>query len=153
VVIRTIKDDKFGNLHNPDNQKVTNNSCPDLVGDTLTPKGTLTASVFCEFTAVLEFVEPGDHVNEVTVKATDIQGNEASASESETVTVFQRGGGGAGGAQPPTDMLAPTDSLSAVTGGGSPLDGATSWAVWALLTAMLIVSGAWVVRRQRLAEI
>ena len=50
-------------------------------------------------------------------------------------------------------MLAPSDALSAVTEGGNPLDGTTSWALWVLLTAMLIVSGAWVIRRQRFAEI
>jgi hypothetical protein len=50
-------------------------------------------------------------------------------------------------------MLAPSDALSAVTEGGNPLDGTTSWALWVLLTASLILSGAWVIRRQRLAEI
>jgi hypothetical protein len=64
-----------------------------------------------------------------------------------------QGGGGGAGDQPPTDMLAPSDALSAVTEGGNPLDDTTSWALWVLVTAMLIVSGAWVIRRQRFAEI
>jgi hypothetical protein len=60
------------------------------------------------------------------------------------------GGGGGGDKQPPTDMLVTTDAMSAE---GGPLDGPMSWALWVILTAALIVSGAWVVRRQRFAEI
>jgi hypothetical protein len=49
-------------------------------------------------------------------------------------------------------MLLPSDALSAA-GGSNPLDDTTSWALWVLLTASLILSGAWVIRRQRFAEI
>jgi uncharacterized repeat protein (TIGR01451 family) len=73
--------------------------------------------------------------------------------DSDDARVPFGGGAGGGGGQPPTDMLAPSDALSAVTDDGNPLDGTTSWALWVLLTAMLILSGAWVIRRQRLAEI
>jgi uncharacterized repeat protein (TIGR01451 family) len=66
---------------------------------------------------------------------------------------FGGGAGGGGGGQPPTDMLVPSDALSAVNEGGNPLDETTSWALWVLLTAALILSGAWVLRRQRFAEI
>ena len=58
------------------------------------------------------------------------------------------GGGGGGGDQPHTDMLVMT-----ATPASGPLDGTTSWLVWIALTATLIVSAGWVLRRQRLAEI
>jgi hypothetical protein len=79
--------------------------------------------------------------------------NGQSHSASACDEVPSRGGAGGGGGQPPTDMLAPSDALSAVTDGGNPLDDTTSWALWVLLTAALILSGAWVIRRQRFAEI
>jgi LPXTG-motif cell wall-anchored protein len=43
-------------------------------------------------------------------------------------------------------MLLPTDSASAV---GGPLDGSTGWILWILLTAAVIVSAGWVIRRRR----
>ena len=60
------------------------------------------------------------------------------------------GGGGGGGDQPPTDTLLPTDTAS---GASDPLDGSTGWILWILLTAAVIISGGWVIRRVRFSEI
>jgi hypothetical protein len=51
--------------------------------------------------------------------------------------------------QPPTDMLVTTDSLSAE---GGIFDGTLGWALWVLLTATIMVSGALVIRRQRASD-
>jgi hypothetical protein len=59
------------------------------------------------------------------------------------------GAGGGGGGQPPTDMLLPTDSASAM---GGPLD-ATNWILMILLTATVILSAGMVIRRVRTSEI
>jgi hypothetical protein len=50
-------------------------------------------------------------------------------------------------------MLAPTASLTAATEAGGPLEGAINWAIWVLLSAALILSAGWVIRRQRFSEI
>jgi hypothetical protein len=60
------------------------------------------------------------------------------------------GAGGGGGGQPPTDMLLPTDSASAM---GGSLDGSMGWILWILLTAAAIISGGMVIRRVRTSEI
>lgn len=61
-----------------------------------------------------------------------------------------KGGGGGAADQPPTDTFIVTDSLSAV---GGSLDTTISWALWVLLTATTMVSGALVIRRQRASDI
>ena len=53
--------------------------------------------------------------------------------------------------QKPTDMLLASDP-----GAGTAGDGAgamTSWAIWVLLSALLILVSGWVIRRQRFAEV
>jgi uncharacterized repeat protein (TIGR01451 family) len=52
--------------------------------------------------------------------------------------------------QPPTDTLVPTDVAGP---GGMDMGAAVNWILWVLLTATLILSGAWVIRRQRYSEI
>ena len=59
------------------------------------------------------------------------------------------GKGGGGGGQPPTDTLVPTDSVSAASG---PVDG-ISWILLILLSATVILSTGWVIRRVRTSEI
>ena len=95
----------------------------------------------------------GDFDIDNKVTATSNETGPDTAEAAVDIVKPEGGGGGAGGGQPPTDMLAPSDALATVTEGGNPLDGTTSWALWVLLTASLIVSGAWVIRRQRFAEI
>jgi hypothetical protein len=53
----------------------------------------------------------------------------------------------------PTDLLLATDPGMADSGDGSGAGGYMSWAVWVLLSALLIVGSGWVIRRQRLAEV
>ena len=60
------------------------------------------------------------------------------------------GGGGGGGGQPPTDMLVQTDAVATA---GGPLGGTTGWILWIMLTASVIISGGWVIRRVRFSEI
>ena len=60
------------------------------------------------------------------------------------------GGGGGGGDQPPTDTLLPTGTASIA---GGPLGGTTGWILWILLTAAVILSGGWVIRRVRFSEV
>ncbi len=54
--------------------------------------------------------------------------------------------------QPPTDMLLLTDTSGDDQAGGSFGD-PTSWAIWVLLSALLILSTGFVLRRQRYAEV
>jgi hypothetical protein len=149
LVIQSLVDDKFGDLLAA-NSLLSSNDCINAKGLSL-PAG---ATATCTFTVkALTFGNADEHVNTVSVQAKDDEGNTAGDSDDATVIEAIGGqGGGGGGGQPPTDMLAPSDALSAVTEGGNPLDGTTSWALWVLLTAALILSGAWVIRRQRFAE-
>ena len=50
-------------------------------------------------------------------------------------------------------MLVPTASLPGASGSGGLLGGTIGWAIWVLLSAALIVSAGWVIRRERFAEI
>jgi hypothetical protein len=49
VTINTLIDDIYGNLHDASNPAVSNNTCPNLVGDTLGPQG----STSCTFQATV----------------------------------------------------------------------------------------------------
>ncbi len=162
LTVVAIEDDKLGDLADPGNRQVSDNTCAKAGGFAI-PVG---ATASCTFTARLEG-EPGDeHVNTVTVTAADddpvqpaaadVQPaavNTVTATASATVTFVKAEAAGAGGGeQPPTDMLAPTDSLSAASGAGI-LGGSLGWALWVLVAATVIVSGAWVIRRQRLGQI
>ena len=60
------------------------------------------------------------------------------------------GGEGGGGGQPPTDMLIPTDTVSAASG---PLDSPMNWILMILMSATVILSAGWVIRRVRTSEI
>ncbi|MEA2026239.1 MAG: hypothetical protein U9O18_06080, partial [Chloroflexota bacterium] len=66
---------------------------------------------------------------------------------------FRGGGGESEGGGKSTDMLLVTDTLTGADETGNPFGGPLSWAVWVLLSALLIVSTGWVVRRQRFAEV
>ena len=64
------------------------------------------------------------------------------------------GGSGSGGGQPPTDMLAPSDIVaSTYLASGNPFGTVMSWIVWLILSASLIMSAGWVIRRYRFSEI
>ena len=119
------------------------------------------------YTVTVEFTVDAD----ITEEAADciIQGTETGTGALNTATAIYNGGtiqdtacdeipsggglgggGGGGGDQPPTDTLCPTDTASAA---GGPLGGTTGWILWILLTAAVILSGGWVIRRVRFSEI
>ena len=161
LTLVSVRDDHYGNLGDPDNGRVSGNSCAKAVGMTLAPG----ATYFCEFTAEVAG-EAGDvHVNEVTVSVRDddaaaVAANRkvspagiVSATARAKVWIIGGQGAGAGGGQPSTDMLVPTDALSAVVDEGGPFEGPLGFALWILLTATVILSGAWVIRRQRFGQI
>ena len=119
------------------------------------------------YTVTVEFTIDAD----ITAEAADctIQGTETGTGALNTATAIYSGGtiqdtacdeipsggglggggGGGGGDQPPTDMLVQTDASAA----GGPLGGTTGWILWILLTAAVILSGGWVIRRVRFSEI
>ncbi len=152
----SLVDDVFGDLFDADNPNVTANSCADGFGQELLPD----TWYRCEFTAKVYGTVNKPHVNTVTITASDHESVSeppvvcwprfVSASDDATVK-FRGGGGESGGGGKSTDMLPVTDSL-AVDETGNPFGGPLSWAVWVLLSALLIVSSGWAIRRQRFAE-
>lgn len=66
VIIDTLVDDQFGDLADAGNANVSENDCPDLVGETLGPG----ASLSCTFKAFIAGNAGQTHVNEVEVCAT-----------------------------------------------------------------------------------
>ena len=125
---------------------------------------TLPAGASCQFEATF-FVEPDvvadppqdtlPHVNTFTacvvgaVSAT--QSDKVCAEDDEEIGwIGGSGGGGGGGGQPPTDTLIPTDTVSAASG---PFDGSMNWILLTLLSATVILSAGWVVRKVRYFEI
>jgi uncharacterized repeat protein (TIGR01451 family) len=178
IYLVSITDSDFGNLLAGGRDLVSNGCAATDPGFALLANTTYT----CQFVAVIDGPEAFIHENTVRITATDVQAaafQQRSIRASDVLThsdidvsppdpnkpqfatwedtaqvrVFSgggQGGGGGAGDQPPTDMLTFGDHVAAQ--GGNPLDGTTSWALWVLLTAMLIVSGAWVIRKQRFAE-
>jgi hypothetical protein len=67
VTIATLVDDIYGNLHDPANPNVTDNSCPNLVGDVLAPGD----STSCSFKVFISG-ESDDKDGEIDDKLTDI---------------------------------------------------------------------------------
>ena len=168
--IVALSDDLYGDLDDPRNPKLTDNSCANSVGEVIAAGATLE----CRFTAFVTGQAGDRHVNTVTVTVTDdeealLAGRVRSSAVtviSATAQAFIRivpvrdggaggdesgsgGGAGDGDKQPSTDTLLPTDDASAATG---LVDGTTGWALIILAAAMLIVSGAWFIRRQRLTR-
>ena len=52
----------------------------------------------------------------------------------------------------PTDMLFTTDTIGPADD-GDPLSGLLNWAIWLSLSVLLILGTAWIIRRERLAEV
>ena len=167
--IVALSDDLLGDLDDPRNPKLKDNSCANSVGDLIAASATFE----CRFTALV-IGQAGDrHVNTVTVSVTDdeeaLLNGEIRQSAvtviSATAQAFIRivpvrgggagdddtggGGGGSGDKQPSTDTLTAADGVSAAPG---PVEGSMGWILTILAAAMLIVSGAWIFRRQRLAR-
>ncbi len=147
-----IVDDKFGDLDASGNGRVSQNGCANKVGTTIASGATFS----CAFTARVEGSAGQKHVNTVTVSAADDDGagstsagikpaaNVVKSSASATVTIVAAE---VKAALPPTDMLVPTSASGPSGTGGLGLS--MVWALWALLSATLIVMGGWVIREQR----
>ncbi|MEX2587071.1 MAG: hypothetical protein WD602_03635 [Actinomycetota bacterium] len=83
LVITSLTDDVYGDIGDPANPNVTNNDCPDLIGQTLAPDESTTCSFDGEFTG-----NAGDsETDTVTVVGTDEFGNEATDDDDATVTL------------------------------------------------------------------
>jgi len=133
LVIQSLVDDKFGDLLAA-NSLLSANDCVNAKGLSL-PSGT---TAICTFTVkAITFGDSDQHINTVTVRATDDEGNTAGASNDATVIEAVGGQGGGGGGQPPTDMLAPTASVSATADEGGPLGSTMSWILLVLFSAAL----------------
>jgi uncharacterized repeat protein (TIGR01451 family) len=163
VYLEALTDDIYGDLLDGGNPNVTANSCVGLAGQLLEPD----VVYECSFTGPVTATQDDPHVNTATVEVCDSQQVEPEAriaalvvrcaTDSDDATV------GLVTPNPteepsvkPTESLKPTDMLPATdTSAGSdsdPFGGAMSWAVWVLLSALLIVGSGWVIRRQRFAE-
>ena len=168
--IVALSDDLLGDLDDPRNRDLTNNTCANSVGDLIAAGATYE----CQFTAFVTGQAGDRHVNTVTVTVTDDEEallagefrDTAVTVISATAQAFIRivpvrdggagddesgsgGGAGDGDKQPSTDTLLATEAAS--TSGGF-LGGPTGWAFIVLVAAMMIVSGAWLIRRHRLAR-
>jgi len=172
LTVVALGDDLLGDLNDPRNPLLKDNSCANSVG-TAVPVG---ATYECSFTTLVTGKAGDRHLNTVTVTVTDdeealLPVDQSNGVDPSAVTVISAtaqalirivtedsagasdgdtSGGGGGDKQPPTDTLLPAHSASA---SGDPLDGSTGWALWVLVTASVIVSGAWVIRRVRTQEI
>lgn len=85
VVIETIVDDIFGDLAAASNPDVTDNTCDELVGDTLEPGDW----VECTFKALIEGNALDEHTNKVEVCASQPPSTAATicGDDDETVTI------------------------------------------------------------------
>ncbi len=152
VTVESLEDDAFGSLAGDDDCQV----------------GTvLDAGASCSFEASF-FVEPDfvadppqdtpPHVNVFTACILGVPApgvSDATVCDDADATVGFIGGAGRTPTPSPKHSQPPTDMLVVVAEAppGGPLDGASGWILWIALSATLIVSAGWVLRRQRLAEI
>ena len=159
VYAYSLVDDVFGDLFDADNPNsdIVSNECVSYAGVELLPE----TWYHCDFTAKVYGTTKVAHVNTVTITVTDLdplQGPTvivprfATASDDATVKFKGGGGSGGGGGQPPTDMLLTTDTIG-VADEGTPFGGPLNWAIWVLLSVLLILSTGWVIRHQRFAEV
>jgi hypothetical protein len=177
LYLYALEDDVFGNLLDENNlgpQGDPNaalvpgsNTCSNQdVGFELLPGATYT----CQLKAIISGDAGYLHENTVEITATDIDPTAEPApgspeprftrwSDDATVRVVEPEITGdprtpdprtPDPSQPPTDMLLLTDTNGGQPGGllGDPI----SWAIWVLLSAMLIITTGFVLRRQRFAE-
>jgi hypothetical protein len=83
LTIDELTDDVFGDLLDPTNAAITANDCDELAGDELLPGATVSCGFIAEITG-----NAGDqHVDVVTVVATDDEGQEATDDDDATVDV------------------------------------------------------------------
>ncbi len=156
----SLVDDVYGNLFDAANPAVTNNTCATGFGQVLAPNTDYT----CQFTGPVFATVDAPHRNVVTITVTDVGSGEtwqprfATASDDAVVGILEVQPTEVPSvnptekpSQPPTDMLPATDSGPTDSGDGS--GGFMSWTLWVLLSLALILGSAFVIRRQRLAEV
>ena len=90
VTIQTITDNIYGNLGDPANPNVTNNTCPPLIGRVLAPAPAAGSSVTCAFTANFTGAAGASQTDIVTVTGVDDEGT--PVSDADDATVFLTGG-------------------------------------------------------------
>ncbi|MGD8684748.1 MAG: hypothetical protein PVG27_12440, partial [Chloroflexota bacterium] len=156
IYAHSLTDSDFGDLFHAGNTAVTDNTCPAGAGELLEPDTDYT----CEFTATLTGSPNNPHENIATIVVTDraeVDPRFAQASDPAVVGFLAVSPTPLPTPTPnpslkPTDMLLPTDPIEPVDDGAGS-GGMLGWAVWVLLSALLIVGSGWVIRRQRLAEV
>ncbi len=160
ICMYSLVDDVYGDLLDPANPAVSQNDCTDYVGLLVLPDQWYT----CQFTAPVTVSVREDHVNVATIVVTDGDPNGPEpqeprfATDEDDAVVNLREPEVTGDprtpepTKPPTDMLLATDTASGDdfgSGFGDPI----SWAIWVLLSALVILSSGFVLRRQRFAEV
>ena len=83
-MITSLNDDVYGDLGDPTNPDVSNNTCDDLIGDTLAAGG---GSTTCTFVGVFNGVAGDTETDTVTVVGTDANGNTATDDDDAIVTI------------------------------------------------------------------
>ncbi len=156
----SLVDDVYGDLFDAANPAVTDNTCASGFGQVLAPNTDYT----CQFTGPVFATIENPHRNVATITVTDVGSGEtwqprfATASDDAVVGILEVQPTEVPSvnptekpSQPPTDMLPATDSGPTDSGDGS--GGFMSWTLWVLLSLALILGSAFVIRRQRLAEV
>ncbi len=162
IYLKSLTDTIYGDLLDAANPDVTDNTCAGAYGTVLLPF----TDYECQFTAVVNGDPENPHVNTATVEVTNLDPQnpppgveEVTATAEATATVgffipspTEEPSQKPKESQKPTDMLLATDTIGAVDDGNGS-GGIMSWAIWVLLSALLILGSGWVIRRQRFAEV
>jgi uncharacterized repeat protein (TIGR01451 family) len=164
IYLFSLEDDIFGDLLDPANSAITDNTCLGNEGLELLPDTTYT----CSWTGPVQATVNDPHRNVATITVTDTEvGGQpvptlprfATASDDavvglaeEETTPFPSPSPSPSPTLKPTDMLPATDAF----GSGSdsdPMGGLLNWAIWLMLSALLIVGTGWIIRREKLAAV
>ena len=162
VEIRSLTDSDFGVLDGDSDCQVgtvlqPGESCSFEATFRLTPEGTGSSGPLPHENTFRACVTPPD----TSIAGFALASGDPVCDRDDAVVTFYRpdtGGGsgtdtGGGGDQPPTDMLLPTVAASSSPLDTGPLGGTTGWILWVLMTAAVILSGGWVIRRVRYSGI
>ncbi len=166
LIITKMVDDKFGDLLDSGNPLVDtgSNSCLNAKNLSIARGSTATCVFTAKSVSAADTNAAGDHINTVTVEVRDNDGNRKSASDQAVVFIAQvgpfEGDGNSGGdgrktvdfnpAQPDTALLIPGASVP-TAGVAGALGGGLGLFLWTLLAAIVMVTGAAVLRVERIA--
>jgi hypothetical protein len=174
LYLTSLEDDVFGDLLDESNLGPQGDPNAELVPGSNTCSNQdvgfellVGATYTCELRAIITGPRGFEHRNVVTITATDVDPSVAPApgapeprftswSDDAVVAVAAidprtPDPRTPDPSQPPTDMLLLTDTSGDGQSGGL-LGDPISWAIWVLLSAMLIITTGFVLRRQRFAE-